>query len=497
MSRMLTVLASLAVAVYLCTGSHAIAGTTAADACKATKAKAAGSKAAALLRAFGKNFRRPNAIKLTSETSKAQSRFTKFFVRAESKGGCLSTGDAAVLEAKADAFVLDAVDIALAGRAGSEFQISTYTTDEQQDPDVALDANGDFVVVWESLGQDGDNWGVFGQRYDSTGTAVGAEFQINSYTTGQQRRPAVGMTADGDFVVVWDSAQNGMNVFGQRYDGAGAPVGAEFQINTYTTYFQWFPAVGVGADGDFVVVWESYQDGDGPGVFGQRYDSSGTAVGAEFQINSYTTGHQRRPAVGVAADGDFMVAWSSLEQDGDGSGVFGQRYDSTGAAAGSEFQINALTTGSQGSSAVGVDAGGNFVVVYGSSDQYGVGQNIFGQRYDNAGAAVGAAFQVNTYSSSEQTGPDVGVDPGGNFVVVWQSGHDAGEGYFGVFGQRYDAGGNPLGGEFHVNTYMSNAQQYPAVAVDADGNFAVVWQSDHQDGDARGVFGQRFHTFAE
>ena len=82
------------------------------------------------------------------------------------------------------------------------------------------------------------------------------------------------------------------------------------------------------ADGDFVVVWDSqYQDGSGYGVYGQRYNSSGSTVGSEFQVNAYTTGTQWNTSVAMDADGDFTVVWQSYTQDGSGYGVFGQHFD--------------------------------------------------------------------------------------------------------------------------------------------------------------------------
>ena len=75
---------------------------------------------------------------------------------------------------------------------------------------------------------------------------------------------------------------------------AQAPAGPAFRVNTYTTHRQWFSDVAVQENGDFVVVWESYggQDGSGTGVFGQHFDRRGNAIGAEFRVNSHTTGYQ-------------------------------------------------------------------------------------------------------------------------------------------------------------------------------------------------------------
>jgi hypothetical protein len=49
-------------------------------------------------------------------------------------------------------------------------------------------------------------------------------------------------------------------------------------------------------------------------------------------------------------------------------------------------------------------------------------------------------------------------------------------------------------GEFQVNTYVTGQQDYPSVAVAANGNFVVAWQSNNQDHSNYGVFAQRFDT---
>ena len=82
------------------------------------------------------------------------------------------------------------------------------------------------------------------------------------------------------------------------------------------------------AGGNFVVVWQSStQDGLGDGVFGQRYDSAGAPLGPEFRVNTYTTADQREPSVAADPLGNFVVAWSSAAQDGSADGIFGQRFN--------------------------------------------------------------------------------------------------------------------------------------------------------------------------
>ena len=118
--------------------------------------------------------------------------------------------------------------------------------------------------------------GVFIAEAAAAGAPAGPEVQVNTYTTGQQRIPSIGVDADGNFVVVWGSAGSSgsdnslFSIQGQRYDASGTTVGTEFQVNTYTTNTQFLPEVALDSDGDFVVVWHS---GGSAGS-----DTSGTSI---------------------------------------------------------------------------------------------------------------------------------------------------------------------------------------------------------------------------
>jgi cysteine-rich repeat protein len=274
--------------------------------------------------------------------------------------------------------------------------------------------------------------------------AEGSTFQVNTYVTGSQFRPAVAADSSGNFVVVWHSASqdgSGYGVFGQRYDSAGSPQGGEFVVNTYTTGRQSSPAVATDPAGNFVVVWvdgdflAAGQDGSGSGVVGQRYDSTGVPVGGEFAVNTYTTGHQTLPVVAVDGSGNFVVAWKDDGgQDGSLGGVFGQRYDGAGTRLGTEFQVNTYTTSTQYLPSVAADASGTFVVVWYSVGD-GSDRGVFGQVFDGTGAAKGGEFQVNTYTTDRQLFPAVAMlRRGGDFVVVWQS---LRSGSTEIFGQRF------------------------------------------------------------
>ena len=378
---------------------------------------------------------------------------------------------------------------------GPEFRVNTYITGTQFRPSLASDAAGNFVVVWHGYAQDGSQSGIFAQRYDSGGNPVGGEFRVNSYTTNGQVRPDAAYDSAGNFVVVWQSAGqdgSGYGVFGQRYANTGVPLGAEFRINTLIEGSQGRPAVVSDPVGNFVVVWEGFkQDGSSLGIFAQRYESTGAPLGGEFRVNTYTTGTQYLPTVASDAAGNFVVAWVDRTQDGSTDGVFAQRYASMGSPLGTEFRVNTFTALNQFWPSLAVDAAGNFVVVWYSWAQDGSSFGVFGQRYASTGAPLGPEFRLNSYTGSAQWFPSVASDSAGNFVSVWESLDQDGD-REGIFGQRFDAAGAPLGGEFLVNTNTLNVQEKPVVASDGAGHFVVVWYSLNQDGSGWGVFGQRY-----
>ncbi len=378
-----------------------------------------------------------------------------------------------------------------------EERVNTTTAHNQTDPAVAIDADGDYVVVWTSDNQDGGGKGIFAQRYDETGTKVGAEFQVNTTTAGDQVRSAVAMDATGNFVVAWASNnQDGdkYGVYAQRFNSAGMAQGSEFLVNVTTTGQQDQPQIAMDSDGDFVVVWKSDSGGTGNDIYARRYSSTGTAQGSEFRVNTSVTDTQDQPTVAMDADGDFVVAWkTNSKTDGSGKGVFAQRYDSAGVAQGGEFQINMTSTGDQDKPTAAMNSAGDFVIAWKSGqNQDGDKGGIFGQRFNAAGVAQGTEFQVNTTTNDNQDRPTIGIDESGNFTVAWASNNQDGNGK-GVYAQRFLANGMASGGEFRVNTTTSNNQDSPALAISRIGDVVVAWQGNGA-GDSSGIFEQLYRS---
>jgi hypothetical protein len=384
-------------------------------------------------------------------------------------------------------------------RVGGEFQVNAFTTFGQSYGEVVY-LGPDFLVVWTSGYQDGAGNGVFARFYSSAGVAVASEFQVNTYTPGQQRAPAVAAETNGDFVVVWQSKVDYefIEVVGRRFSSLGMALDDEFQVSTYTGANQFGPAIAADADGDLVVVWQrDAGDGSEYGLFGRRLSSDGVALGDDFQVNSYTTSMQSYPAVAARTDGDFVVVWQSRHQDGGNGyydlGIFGRRFTSAGEILAVEFQVNVYTLSSQSRPSVAADGDGDFIVVwssYGQDDGYYEG--VFGRRFSSTGAVLIDEFQVNAQTVLDQDLPQVAVEADGDFVVTWRHYTEVVGLTADIVARRFASSGSPSSGDFQVNTHTTGYQSDPSLAIRGDGSFVVVWRSEFQDGSLDGVFGQRF-----
>lgn len=398
------------------------------------------------------------------------------------------------------------------GAVGTEFQANTYTTNAQLGPVMALLSDGGFVTAWQSNGQDTSGYGAYGQRYTSNGLTNGNEFLINSYTSSGQYIRGIAPFSDGGFVATWESyMQDGSDygVYAQRYTADGIKNGGELAVNTYTTDTQTTPSIATLAGDNFVIVWAGYGQASAYssyGIYGQLYTAEGIKNGPAFSIVTIASGHSIVDPVVAAADGGFVVAWSefwyssgcsySYCYSSNYNFIYGQKYTTSAVKNGDTFEIN-YSIGSPNpnyvpsSLAIAILRDNGFIVVWQSSNgKDGSGNGIFAQRYTD-GLKNGGELAVNTFTTGDQSHPAVASLADGGFIIVWDSAEQDSSAY-GIYAQRYSADSLKVGGEFRINTYLTGAQQNPAVIGLQDGGFVMTWESDGQDGASYGIFGQRF-----
>jgi hypothetical protein len=273
-----------------------------------------------------------------------------------------------------------------------DVQVNTYTNSSQINPQVCTLANGNVVVVWGSMDQDGSLQGVYGQRMTPLGVKLGDEFRVNVNTYLNQRTPALTALANGNFVVAWISeflattsqtVENRISVtshvFARIYDGEGQPLGTEFRVNTDTVSPCGHPSISGMNDGSFTIVWGArdlitrYPPSENPNevvplflnswdIFGRTYHANGSPATQPAVINTHRVGDQYIPRISSAGTNQFVV-WTSLNQDGFQEGVFG-RFLAGGTPQATEVQVNTRFVSKQMQPAIASDGAGRFLVLW-------------------------------------------------------------------------------------------------------------------------------------
>lgn len=159
-----------------------------------------------------------------------------------------------------------------------EFRVNTYSYDSQADPVVAVLSDGRLAIAWRSDGQDGDEGGIFVRLLNDDGSFASAEISVNTLTQHNQAVPAIAATADGGFVVVWQSAVGNdpiVHTYARRFDADGAPIEGQKQISTNNNTFDGAPVATGLSDGGIAIAWAHLNDSqNGFDFVGRTFDAA-------------------------------------------------------------------------------------------------------------------------------------------------------------------------------------------------------------------------------
>jgi len=278
---------------------------------------------------------------------------------------------------------------------------------------VAISRAGRSVITWQdSPGPCCIESVVRAQRYVAAAPRPSPPFFVAQDTSSLHEWPSVAMDATGNFVVVWNEESRGQFVSAQRFARNGKRVGPEFPVSVAPLFQATDPSIAMGDSGGFAVFWQSF-----PGLVGRVFDHRGQAVSDEFDAPEFGTDPYQRPfhqRVAMDGEGNFVVVATTYGLDGSGLGVTGQRFDRQGIPAAPAFQVNTDTAGDQFLSSISMNSSGEFVVVW-SSPSGGFTSSNQAQFYDPSGSRVGPAFSVG---KSGYDMPSAAVDGEGNVVVA-------------------------------------------------------------------------------
>lgn len=341
-------------------------------------------------------------------------------------------------------------------------------------PALATLSGGGFVAVWQAPDRvAGDGSGaIWAQLRDASGNALGTAFALTPSGDGMSEgEPAVSALAGGRFVVAYTLRSDSGNQVAYRVVEANGSVGAEHVLDAAGD--AGMPAVATLADGAFAVGWRS-----GGTVHVQQLGADGAAIGAAQAYAALGTAYS--PALTALATGGFVVSWGEI---GDGNVYAALKGGAAFVASGDGYAASYATAAPLPH--VTALAGGGFVVAWDSyiNDPRGFSiSDVFFQRFDDTGRALGEVVQANVASGGGRYDAAVTALSDGSFLVAWQG--DDGDGN-GIHGRRFGADGSALDvQEFALNQLRAGDQTSPDVQALAGGGFAAAWIDTAADGSA-------------
>lgn len=360
----------------------------------------------------------------------------------------------------------------MAFTALGETNVNLNTAGEQFAPEVVWLAGGGYLVAW----RDADAGEIKGRIFSATGTATGVELTLATAIDASGQGPALIAMATGGFAIAWTQDQTS-GLFVQTFGVDGIPTSGNILItgNTVVSAF----GLTESASGELLVTFAEDVGGPTEQVTLARVTSTlGLGTVSTIGVNGSTGTGFGAASVAELANGDTVVAYVREEYDPAngifGFSVFARVIDASGAFANAEILLGALTTTDFSIAdtvrpIVKALPNGNFAVTW--ADEL-VNVAV-------VDATTGALVQpITTFQvgGGGQNFASLDVAASGEFVVAWATpsiGLD-GDG-FGIQAQRFDQLGNAIGATFFANANGAGNQVRPDVAMQPNGDFAVVW----------------------
>ncbi len=376
----------------------------------------------------------------------------------------------------------------------NDFRINTITINQQNEPDVDSNGQGEFIVLWASKYSTDMTWyEIAAQRYTQHGIRIGQEFTINQLTYSSQDAPAVAMKPDGGFIAVWDTyieSGNTDDIFARIYDANDVAVTNEFCVNQLRTSSQRDADIAITEDGNFMVVWNSYHSVYDPVRYwelrGRIYNASGSPLTNDFSI---TTDYDAASEGQVIPNGTggFIVILVN-----DARNICAYEYNIAGQLIGSPHFLADMKVSAD--YATHFDSSNHYLTLLYTAESFSEVTNVRAKKFDRYFNEIIPATLVNDVSQHDCR-PD-GVDQlaNGDYIFCWTR-YDREQRYNDFFVRRFSSNFQPLEDKQQINSVPSlfPAYPYPAnkcIITTVDPNhYAAMWSMNPMNDQDTDIFG--------
>jgi hypothetical protein len=348
--------------------------------------------------------------------------------------------------------------------------VNPATSGDQDRPDIGASASGDFVIVYADDRDGNGYYDIYMRGFNSDGSQRFADQKVNPDSSGQQRDPAIAMAPDGSFVVVYEDDRDGNGVdeiYMRGFNSDGTQRFSDRKANSVSSGQQHNPVVAVDQNGDFVVAWYDDQDGNGYyEILMRGFYSNGSERFSDRTANGVSAGDQRLPAIAMAPNGEFTVAWVWFDE-----GIYARGFNPDGSERFADVQVYNNPLGPGGlltmfdvDLAMANDS--SFAVTWSTRNELELPAELdsYVGGFNGDGTPRFSSFPVSPDKNGPQIHADVAMNSLGEFVVTWQDDRDE-NGATQIRATGYTADGQVRLAEFTVNSVATGSQVIPVVAI--------------------------------
>ena len=352
----------------------------------------------------------------------------------------------------------------------------------QQDGQIVGLNDGGYVIIYNDQSPTfTSGQAIVGQRFDAAGNKVGGELRVGAFDDGQDSvagGSSITKLPNGNIAFAYTDVFNGHSDVWVRVLTPALGVVRDDAIDTGSAQTK-NASITSFADGSYAVSYTLDNGGGNTDILARIVSATG-AVGAPITVRDNGTLGADLSQLATLSNNTFVDVYQRVV--GSDHDISFAIYTSTGTPVVSFQQVfGGSSVIEEVDPDVAALAGGGFVVGWTDAQGDGDGPGLRMSIYDNAGQLVAGDIQINTTFELIQHKLSLAALQDGGFVATWE---DDGLQSF-ERGQRFDATGHQIGGEFVVKEFGGSVNR-PVDSLDtallSSGRFAYAL-GDHTAGD--------------
>lgn len=362
--------------------------------------------------------------------------------------------------------------------------IETDNTGSAHNPQIAVDKNGNAIVVWYQY--DGSRYNILANYFDVLSGNWQGSVLIENDNAGSASSPQIAVNSSGNAVAVWyQSDGTRYNIWANYFDPlTGNWQGAVLIESDEGTADN--PKIAINDSGNAVAIWWQYIDSRRSIYTNYFNTTTGHWQSSPTLIEHDNTGDADSPQITMTNSGDAIAVWRQF--DGIEYSIYTNSFNaSTGSWNNSPTLLEHDDANYAFYPKIALDRSGNAITVWYQSD--GTRYNIWANRFD----AINNRWQstptlLEHDNTDDARSPDITMDSSGNAIVLWYQSDGI---RYNILANRFDAITNSWQSTptllEHDNTGDAKS---PDIAMDSNGNAIAIWW--HDDGSRYNIYANYF-----